>query len=185
MLGRRPIRPSVIAPKGAIDLPNSRRTTTKGMVRNKRAVPRANGQASTPPFMPSADERLDVSMLETSLWDAALAIRGATSVKRFRIGITLTRCDGSGIPSVIPPVSRRGCKRAFVALEIRPLNWAANSLCFQTTSPIQVTDPSLFLPTHRLTRSNLRPPRTFHQIVLKPRDSSVQVIGLCFSATLQ
>ena len=34
--------------------------------------------------MPSADERLDVSMLETWLWDAACAIRGATDAPKFK-----------------------------------------------------------------------------------------------------
>jgi len=52
-----------------------------------------NGQTQTPvngvvqsslPFMPSADERLDISTLETWLWDAACAIRGATDAPKFK-----------------------------------------------------------------------------------------------------
>ncbi|MGD0856799.1 MAG: class I SAM-dependent DNA methyltransferase [Dehalococcoidia bacterium] len=58
------------------------------MARKKR-----NGQTQTPvngvvqsslPFMPSADERLDISTLETWLWDAACAIRGATDAPKFK-----------------------------------------------------------------------------------------------------
>jgi type I restriction enzyme M protein len=39
---------------------------------------------STLPFMPADDERLDVSALETWLWDAACAIRGATDAPKFK-----------------------------------------------------------------------------------------------------
>lgn len=63
-------------------MPTSRRSATKPKTRNKKSCPRANGQTSTLPFMPSADERLDVSMLETWLWDAACAIRGATDAPK-------------------------------------------------------------------------------------------------------
>lgn len=40
--------------------------------------------ASTLPFKPSDAERLDVSALETWLWDAACAIRGATDAPKFK-----------------------------------------------------------------------------------------------------
>ncbi len=36
------------------------------------------------PFMPSADERLDIAALATWLWDAACAIRGATDAPKFK-----------------------------------------------------------------------------------------------------
>lgn len=52
--------------------------------RVKKSAPRSNGQTSTLPFMPSADERLDVSTLETWLWSAACAIRGATDAPKFK-----------------------------------------------------------------------------------------------------
>ena len=39
---------------------------------------------STLPFMPADDERLDISALETWLWDAACAIRGATDAPKFK-----------------------------------------------------------------------------------------------------
>lgn len=39
---------------------------------------------STLPFMPADDERLDVNALETWLWDAACAIRGATDAPKFK-----------------------------------------------------------------------------------------------------
>src|SRR5512146_2697167 len=39
---------------------------------------------STLPFMPADDEHLDVSALETWLWDAACAIRGATDAPKFK-----------------------------------------------------------------------------------------------------
>jgi len=39
---------------------------------------------STLPFMPADDEHLDVSTLETWLWDAACAIRGATDAPKFK-----------------------------------------------------------------------------------------------------
>ena len=70
---------------GVTYLPTSRRTTTTTTkTRSKKTALRANGQTSTLPFMPSADERLDVSMLETWLWDAACAIRGATDAPKFK-----------------------------------------------------------------------------------------------------
>jgi type I restriction enzyme M protein len=48
-------------------------------------APSANGNAqSVLPFVPTADERLDVSTLETWLWDAACAIRGATDAPKFK-----------------------------------------------------------------------------------------------------
>src|SRR5579864_1834894 len=40
--------------------------------------------ASTLPFMPSDEERLDIGQLETWLWDAACAIRGATDAPKFK-----------------------------------------------------------------------------------------------------
>lgn len=40
--------------------------------------------SSTLPFMPADDEHLDVSALETWLWDAACAIRGATDAPKFK-----------------------------------------------------------------------------------------------------
>ena len=52
--------------------------------RKKQTAPHAANQTSTLPFMPSADERLDVAMLETWLWDAACAIRGATDAPKFK-----------------------------------------------------------------------------------------------------
>ena len=39
---------------------------------------------STLPFMPADDEHLDMSTLETWLWDAACAIRGATDAPKFK-----------------------------------------------------------------------------------------------------
>lgn len=36
------------------------------------------------PFMPSDKERLDISNLETWLWDAACTIRGATDAPKFK-----------------------------------------------------------------------------------------------------
>ncbi len=65
-------------------LPPSRSIATKIKTRNKKATPRINSQTSTLPFMPSANERLDVSTLETWLWDAACAIRGATDAPKFK-----------------------------------------------------------------------------------------------------
>ena len=65
-------------------MPISRKPVTKAKSRNQQAGPRGNGQTSTLPFMPSADERLDVSTLETWLWDAACAIRGATDAPKFK-----------------------------------------------------------------------------------------------------
>jgi type I restriction enzyme M protein len=43
----------------------------------------SNGQSAFP-IVPTADERLDVSQLETWLWDAACAIRGATDAPKFK-----------------------------------------------------------------------------------------------------
>src|SRR5712692_3218578 len=40
--------------------------------------------ASLLPFMPSDNEHLDISALETWLWDAACAIRGATDAPKFK-----------------------------------------------------------------------------------------------------
>ncbi len=42
-----------------------------------------NGHSAFP-IVPTADERLDVSQLETWLWDAACAIRGATDAPKFK-----------------------------------------------------------------------------------------------------
>jgi type I restriction enzyme M protein len=39
---------------------------------------------SSLPFMPADKEHLDVPMLETWLWDAACAIRGATDAPKFK-----------------------------------------------------------------------------------------------------
>ena len=39
---------------------------------------------SSLPLTPSADERLDIAALETWLWDAACAIRGATDAPKFK-----------------------------------------------------------------------------------------------------
>jgi type I restriction enzyme M protein len=44
---------------------------------------------STLPFMPSDSEHLTVSELETWLWDAACAIRGATDAPKFKDFILL------------------------------------------------------------------------------------------------
>jgi type I restriction enzyme M protein len=65
-------------------LPNSRKATPQPTTRKKKTAPRANGSTSALPFLPSADERLDVSTLETWLWDAACAIRGATDAPKFK-----------------------------------------------------------------------------------------------------
>jgi len=55
-------------------------TTTK---RQKRRKPELDGAAVTP--MPALDgEHLDISMLETWLWDAACAIRGSTDAPKFK-----------------------------------------------------------------------------------------------------
>jgi hypothetical protein len=54
---------------------------------------------STLPFMPADNERLDVAALETWLWDAACAIRGATDAPKFRDSIqplALLVATGSG-----------------------------------------------------------------------------------------
>lgn len=37
------------------------------------------------PIVPTADEQLDVSTLETWLWDAACAIRGATDAPKYEV----------------------------------------------------------------------------------------------------
>ncbi len=53
------------------------------MARRKRNQTTENqGAQSTLP--PAVDERLDVPMLETWLWDAACAIRGATDAPKFK-----------------------------------------------------------------------------------------------------
>lgn len=55
-------------------------TTTK---KPRRKKPEPNGGAVVP--MPALDgEHLDISMLETWLWDAACAIRGATDAPKFK-----------------------------------------------------------------------------------------------------
>jgi type I restriction enzyme M protein len=55
--------------------------------KNKRP-PRRQPEPRDPqpqlPIVPSADERLEVSTLETWLWDAACAIRGATDAPKFK-----------------------------------------------------------------------------------------------------
>jgi type I restriction enzyme M protein len=43
-----------------------------------------NGDQSKLLLSPANDEHLDVSMLETWLWDAACAIRGATDAPKFK-----------------------------------------------------------------------------------------------------
>ncbi len=56
----------------------------------KKNKPKHSKRASTPngqsalPIVPSADERLDLPALETWLWDAACAIRGATDAPKFK-----------------------------------------------------------------------------------------------------
>ena len=40
--------------------------------------------ASTLPFLPADAEHLDISALETWLWDAACAIRGSTDTPKFK-----------------------------------------------------------------------------------------------------
>jgi type I restriction enzyme M protein len=53
--------------------------------RNRRPVrPPAPSNQPPLPLQPSADERLDVASLETWLWDAACAIRGATDAPKFK-----------------------------------------------------------------------------------------------------
>ncbi len=51
---------------------------------NNAKPPKANNGQSALPINPSADERLDISTLETWLWDAACAIRGATDAPKFK-----------------------------------------------------------------------------------------------------
>jgi type I restriction enzyme M protein len=70
--------------EGMIVLPSTRKTVNRNKGRKNKSAPRSNGQTSTLPFLPSAEERLDVSMLETWLWDAACAIRGATDAPKFK-----------------------------------------------------------------------------------------------------
>jgi type I restriction enzyme M protein len=43
-----------------------------------------NGNPSALPIFPTAEEHLDISTLETWLWDAACAIRGATDAPKFK-----------------------------------------------------------------------------------------------------
>src|SRR5260221_2190133 len=51
--------------------------------KTKRKKPRPNGASLVP--MPALDgEHLDISTLETWLWDAACAIRGATDAPKFK-----------------------------------------------------------------------------------------------------
>src|ERR1035437_4380731 len=51
--------------------------------KQKRKKPEKNGAAAVP--MPALDgEHLDISMLETWLWDAACAIRGSTDAPKFK-----------------------------------------------------------------------------------------------------
>jgi len=51
--------------------------------KTKRKKPKPNGASIVP--MPALDgEHLDISMLETWLWDAACAIRGATDAPKFK-----------------------------------------------------------------------------------------------------
>jgi hypothetical protein len=49
-----------------------------------RAFGGANGGQSALPIFPTAEEYLDISTLETWLWDAACAIRGATDAPKFK-----------------------------------------------------------------------------------------------------
>lgn len=49
-----------------------------------RAFGGANGGQSALPIFPTAEEHLDISTLETWLWDAACAIRGATDAPKFK-----------------------------------------------------------------------------------------------------
>lgn len=51
--------------------------------RDRSAAPPAPAQPPLP-LAPAADEHLDVSTLETWLWDAACAIRGATDAPKFK-----------------------------------------------------------------------------------------------------
>src|SRR2546422_8782376 len=58
----------------------------RGATTGKRQ-PRKQSQESgtaTLPMPPLADEHLDISALETWLWDAACAIRGATDAPKFK-----------------------------------------------------------------------------------------------------
>lgn len=58
------------------------------MVRRKKLLPRNNSTAgnnqNSLPIAPTADETLDISALETWLWDAACKIRGATDAPKFK-----------------------------------------------------------------------------------------------------
>ena len=51
-------------------------------------MPKNNTTTDTPqttiPFSPSDEEQLDISTLETWLWDAACVIRGATDAPKFK-----------------------------------------------------------------------------------------------------
>ena len=53
-------------------------------IQNKRNNISTKPKQSTLPLTPSADEHLDISTLETWLWDAACAIRGATDAPKFK-----------------------------------------------------------------------------------------------------
>ncbi len=54
------------------------------MNKKKSTSPLKAGNGSSLPITPTADERLDISTLETWLWDAACAIRGATDAPKFK-----------------------------------------------------------------------------------------------------
>lgn len=54
------------------------------MARKNNNVSPPAAKQSTLPLNPSAEERLDVAALETWLWDAACAIRGATDAPKFK-----------------------------------------------------------------------------------------------------
>jgi type I restriction enzyme M protein len=43
-----------------------------------------SGQQAAPTLFPSNDDKLDLGSLETWLWDAACAIRGATDAPKFK-----------------------------------------------------------------------------------------------------
>ncbi len=51
---------------------------------NKIATTKASNAQTALPLSPSTDEHLDISALETWLWDAACAIRGATDAPKFK-----------------------------------------------------------------------------------------------------
>ena len=51
---------------------------------NRNHLKQVTREASASPIFPVADEHLDISALETWLWDAACAIRGATDAPKFK-----------------------------------------------------------------------------------------------------